>query len=54
MRGQRAFDVYRGDTVGLPPLTLRRADPGKPWLRIEGLVTLQSLLRNHRALLAAR
>jgi len=36
-RAQRAFDVYRGEKMSHTPVTLMRATPGKPWLRIEGL-----------------
>jgi hypothetical protein len=31
-----------------------RAAPGKPWLRIEGLVKSDDLVRDYRQLLAAR
>ena len=51
---QRAFDVYRGEKMSHTPVTLIRAAPGKPWLRIEGLVTADDLVRDYRKLLAAR
>ena len=51
---QRAFDVYRGDKMSHTAVTLMRAAPGKPWLRIEGFVTPDDLLRDYRSLLAAR
>ena len=51
---QRAFDVYRGDKMSHTAVTLMRAAPGKPWLRIEGFVTPDDLVRDYRALLAAR
>ena len=51
---QRAFDVYRGSKMSHTAVTLMRAAPGKPWLRIEGLVTPDDLLRDYRKLLAAR
>jgi protein SCO1 len=51
---QRAFDVFRGDKMSHTPVTLMRAAPGKPWLRIEGFVTPDDLLQDYRALLAAK
>jgi len=51
---QRAFDVYRGDKMSHTAVTLMRAAPGKPWLRIEGFVTPDDLVRDYRSLLAAR
>jgi len=35
------------------PVTLMRAAPGKPWLRIEGFVTPAELVDDYRNLLAA-
>lgn len=51
---QRAFDVYRGGKMNHSAVTLMRAAPGKPWLRIEGFVTPDDLMRDYRELLAAR
>lgn len=51
---QRAFDVYRGSKMSHTPVTLLRAAPGKPWLRIEGFVTPDELLHDYHALLANR
>jgi protein SCO1/2 len=51
---QRAFDVYRGGKMSHTAVTLMRAAPGKPWLRIEGFVTPDELVRDYRELLAAR
>ena len=51
---QRAFDVYRGDKMSHTPVTLMRAAPGEPWLRIDGFVTPDELLHHYRQLLAAR
>jgi protein SCO1 len=50
---QRAFDVYRGEKMSHTPVTLMRAAPGKPWLRIEGFVTPDELVENYRNLLAS-
>jgi protein SCO1 len=41
---QRAFDVYRGDKMNHSPVTLLRAAPDKPWVRIEGFATADGLL----------
>lgn len=49
---QRAFDVYRGEKMSHTPVTLVRAAPGKPWLRIEGFVTPDELVDDYRKLLA--
>src|SRR6266513_2763912 len=51
---QRAFDVYRGEKMSHTPVTLMRAGPGKPWLRIEGFVTPDELVDDYRNLLASR
>jgi protein SCO1/2 len=50
---QRAFDVYRGAKMSHNAVTLMRAAPGKPWLRIEGFVTPDALVRDYRELVAA-
>ncbi len=51
---QKAFDVYRGGKMSHSLVTLMRAAPGKPWLRIEGWVTPDDLVRDYRALVAGR
>ena len=51
---QRAFDVYRGGKMSHNAVTLMRGAPGKPWVRIEGFVTPDDLVRDYRKLLAAR
>lgn len=50
---QRAFDVYRGDKMNHTPVTLLRAAPGKPWMRVDGFVSADDLLRDYRKLVAA-
>ena len=50
---QRAFDVYRGDKMSHTPVTLMRAAPGHPWLRIEGFLTPDELLQRYRQLLSS-
>ena len=54
LAAQRAFDVYRGEKMNHTPVTLMRAAPGKPWLRIEGLVTPDELVHDYRNLLASK
>jgi protein SCO1/2 len=54
LTAQKAFDVYRGDKMSHTPVTLLRAAPDKPWLRIDGFVTPDELLRQYRQLLAAQ
>jgi protein SCO1/2 len=51
---QRAFDVYRGGKMSHTLVTLMRAAPGKPWLRIEGWATPDDLVHDYRELVAAR
>jgi protein SCO1 len=41
---QRAFNAYRGDKMSHTALTLARAAPGKPWIRMEGFATVEDLL----------
>jgi protein SCO1/2 len=50
---QRAFDVFRGEKMNHNPVTLMRAAPGKPWLRIEGFVTPDELMDYYHQLLGA-
>jgi len=47
---QRAFDVYRGDKMNHVPVTLLRAAPGKPWVRIDGFASADELLRAYQKL----
>lgn len=51
LAAQRAFNVWRGDKMSHAPVTLVRAAPGKPWLRIEGFITPDELLQQYRHLL---
>src|SRR6267142_4275893 len=53
LAAQRAFDVYRGEKMSHTPVTLIRAAPGEPWLRIEGFVTPDELVDDYRNLLAS-
>jgi protein SCO1/2 len=45
---QRAFDNYRGDKMNHEPLTLLRAGPDKPWVRIDGFASSTALAREYR------
>jgi protein SCO1 len=45
---QRAFAAYRGDKMSHTPLTLLRAAPGKPWVRLDGFVTGDDLLAERK------
>ena len=51
LAAQRAFNVWRGDKMSHGPVTLVRAAPGKPWLRIEGFVTPAELVQQYRQVL---
>jgi protein SCO1/2 len=48
LAAQRAFNAWRVDKMSHTPLTLLRAAPGQPWLRIEGFVTPTELLELYR------
>ena len=50
---QKAFDVYRGEKMSHTPVTLMRAAPGRPWLRIEGFVTPDQLVADYHNLLVS-
>lgn len=50
---QVAFAVYRGEKMSHVPVTLLRAAPGKPWRRIDGLITPNELLEEYRKTLAS-
>ncbi len=42
---QRAFNAYGGDKMRHTPLTLIRAAPGRPWVRIDGFASPEELAR---------
>lgn len=44
---QKAFKAYQGDKMSHDPLTLMRAAPGKPWVRIDGFATPDDLLEQY-------
>jgi len=45
---QRAFEVFRGDKMNHAPVTLLRAAPGKPWVRIDGFASADDLLSKYK------
>jgi protein SCO1 len=47
---QKAFDSYRGDKMNHTSVVLMRAAPGKPWLRLEGFMDPNTVLREYRDL----
>jgi protein SCO1/2 len=49
---QKAFAVYRSDKMYHTPLTLVRAAPGKPWLRLDGFATPDQLVQEYRRIAA--
>lgn len=46
---QKAFNAYRGDKMNHTPLTLMRAAPGKPWIRLDGFAGPDALVKEYRA-----
>ncbi len=42
---ERAFDAYRGDKMNHEPLTLLRAGPERPWVRLDGFASPAELAR---------
>jgi len=49
---QRAFDIYRGDKMNHEPVTFMRKGPDQPWVRINGFITADDLLREYDKLAA--
>jgi protein SCO1/2 len=50
---QKAFNAYRGDKMNHDPLTLMRAAPGKPWVRVDGFASAADLQGQYQAMTAA-
>ncbi len=50
---QRAFNAWGGDKMRHTPLTLVRAAPGRPWVRIDGFASPEELAREVREQVAA-
>ena len=47
---QVAFDSYRGDKMNHEPLTLLHPAPDRPWVRIDGFASSESLAKEFRKL----
>jgi protein SCO1 len=47
---QKAFNAYRGDKMNHSSVVLLRTAPGKPWLRLEGFVSPDAVIREYRNL----
>lgn len=45
---QNAFNAFRGDKMSHIPLTLVRAAPGKPWVRLDGFASADDLLAERK------
>jgi protein SCO1/2 len=45
----KAFDAYRGDKMNHIPLTILRAKPDEPWVRLEGFASARELVREYRS-----
>jgi protein SCO1 len=45
---QKAFAAYQGDKMNHTPLTLYRAAPGQPWVRLDGFADADQLLSEYR------
>jgi protein SCO1/2 len=45
---QKAFAAYQGDKMNHTPLTLFRAAPGQPWVRLDGFADADQLLAEYR------
>lgn len=54
VEAQKAFDAYRGDKMNHVPVTYLRAAPDQPWLRIDGFVSPDELLRSYQKLISAK
>jgi len=44
---QKAFNAYRGDKMKHASVIFMRAAPGKPWLRLEGFVSPDEVIREY-------
>ena len=48
---QKAFNAYRGDKMNHGSVILMRAEPGKPWLRVEGFLSPDAVVREYHNML---
>lgn len=49
---RKSFDAYGGNKMRHEPLTFLRAAPGKPWVRLDGLMSAAQLLTEYKRLSA--
>jgi protein SCO1 len=47
---QKAFNVYRGDKMNHASVILMRTTLGKPWLRLEGFMSPDAVIREYHSL----
>ena len=47
---QKSFDAYNGNKMRHQPLTFLRAAPGKPWTRLDGLLSAAQLVEEYKRL----
>jgi protein SCO1/2 len=48
---QKAFNAYRGDKMNHSSVIFMRAEPGKPWLRLEGFVSPDVVISEYNNML---
>ena len=48
---QKAFDAYHGDKMNHLPLIFLRTAPGNPWVRLNGFVSADDLIREYHSLI---
>jgi protein SCO1 len=51
---QKAFNVFRGEKMDHTAVTILRAAPGASWQRLDGFASPDDLLKQYRALVAAK
>lgn len=49
---RKSFDAYSNNKMRHQPLTFLRAAPGKPWVRLDGLMSATQLLAEYKRLVA--
>lgn len=49
---RKSFDAYGNNKMRHEPLTFLRASPGKPWVRLDGLMSAAQLLAEYKRLIA--
>jgi protein SCO1 len=47
---QKSFDAYNGNKMRHQPLTFLRAAPGRPWTRLDGLLSAAQLVEEYKRL----